>query len=89
MSPKVLDAEGRELKVGDRVCKGEREYTVVSVGAPYEGIVRVGYWHGSLNEYEPHFCIPGIVAEKSTDGTYRCPDLLLIDQPTKEGSRHG
>lgn len=79
MAVKVLDAKSVELKVGSKVRKGDREYTVVSVGAPYEGIVRVGYWHGSLEEYKPSMCIPGTLAFPGADGDFRCPDLELID----------
>lgn len=75
---RVLDRNGAEIRVGDQVQKAGREYTVVSVGAPFQGIVRVGYWHGSLDEYEPHMCIPGTVAEETNCGSYRCTDLLLV-----------
>lgn len=83
---RILDANGREIRVGDRVRHGDREYTVVSAGAPYQGIVRVGYWHGSLDEYKPHFCIPGTVAEKTNGGDFRCSDLQLLairEQPNQ------
>lgn len=87
-APRILDAKGREIRVGDRVKHDGREYTVVSLGAPYGDIVRIGYWHGSLDEYKPHFCIPGTVAEETNGGDFLCSDLQLLDDREESSNEH-
>lgn len=85
MSPKVLDAEGRELKVGDAV----KRLKLLSPGWVDTWVRRIG-WRKDRE-------CPAVKAgmfwsptEPTGDpDTFRCPDLLLADQPTKEGSRHG
>ncbi len=58
----------------------EGTLSVVGVMDNGDGSFSVGLYHGTVEEYRSHFCIPYHPAEPTDKpNTYRCPDLLITD----------
>lgn len=77
----MVDANGRQIAAGSRVrCvapgAGGFKCTVTKLRPPVQGLVAV-----VLSSALPRW------AEKRSDGTYTCPDLVLLDDNEKEAAR--
>lgn len=88
---RVLDCDGKLITRGAKVRRGDYERTVVVISPAYNGVVSIGTYHGSLDEYQPNMCIPFTPAEKNDAGDFVAADLQLVPdcQPPDSLDRGG
>lgn len=89
-TPRILDAKGREIRVGDRVHEGDSLPGLVFTVGEDEGrvIVDVVYAFDFTTVDERYFAQPqNPLAEYPDPHTYTCPDLQLLDD--REESSNG